>query len=338
MAQPLIQWPTQEALRTVIQELPYTAKYIGNTLLPNRNVYSNNIAWDIKGPATGMIMPHSLNADPKPIEFIKLASKSQPTAFWKESAILNESDFLEIRKAGSFSELMGRELVTTYLQKLNQRIDARIEWLIWNCLFGTVTINENNVIREIDYEIPVGNKVGPPTVPWSTIATAKPLADILTWVAKFDGTGSGNATAYMNKKTAGYLAQNAEIRDLVKQSTNVMSIGVNNISSLVIPLVGDLKDIVIYNEGYINSSGVWTKFIPDNKVIFIGEPAPGEELGNMVFTPSLHNGSIDSPQPGKFLVTEDKTSGVNPIYTICSGFYGIPVLYHPSWVIVATVA
>ena len=254
---PVIQWPTMLSLGEVINAVPYNPKYIGAELLPDKNTYNNYVTWEIKGPATGMTQAHQLNADPATVNFITLATKTLPTMFWKETSVIVESDFLEIRKAGTLSERMGRELVTTKLLQLDHRANARLEWLRWQCIMGTLTVAENGVYRTVDYEIPGANKVGPPSATWATIANAKCLEDIFTWVALLEGTGSGLPTLYMNRKTAGYLAQNAEIRDLVKQSTNVMQIGIGNISSLVVPLVGDIKDIVIYNEGYITDAGAW---------------------------------------------------------------------------------
>lgn len=333
----MLNFPQTQSLTTIVRALPLNPKYIGESILPEADHYSETIEWDILGATGGMTLPHNLEADVKLIPYVPISHKSIATAYWKEASRINEKDLLYVRKLTNIYERAGIDLVTDRTVMLNGRLDTRKEWCRWQALLGTLTINENGVIRTIDYEIPGANKVGPPSTHWDN-AAADILGDLKTWIQLFRGTGAGNPRVYMNKKAAGYVGANSAIRDLIKQSQYALQVGIDTAPKLLLNLVGGLSEIITYDEGYIDSNGTnWGPFIPDNKIILIANGPAGEKFGEFKTTPSLHIGGISSPKPGKFAFIEDKTNEKNPYVDICTGQYGLPVIYHPSWIVVADV-
>jgi archaeosine-15-forming tRNA-guanine transglycosylase len=83
------------------------------------------------------------------------------------------------------------------------------------------------------------------------------------------------------------------------------------------------------------------QFIPDNKFIVRGRLPPGTTGGQnwaeFVSTPSPYNGGLLNPTPGPFGKTVIDDDGDPPKCYVVSGIYGLPVLYHRTTNVIATV-
>jgi hypothetical protein len=340
----MLNWPGIEVINRVVEEFPENPEgFVGQDVLPmNVLDYAANgktIQWDIRGPALGMVPAHSLNSDPTLMEFPVVKTKTMPTAYWSGFHRIGEGEILNIRRLGTFGERMARGLVVEGLNATRSQVRARVEYLRWQALQGTVTVNENGVKFTVSYEIPNANKVDVSTGSgkyWTNV-DADPIRDLQAATELLRGSGAGDPICYFNRKVAGYLSQNAKVRELVTGSPLVTSTGVKQIGDLMLPLVGDLGRMVQYDKGYRSIAGVWTPYIPDNKVILVGQGPVGEKLGEFASTPNLHNGGLE-PMPGEFYKPIDKTGEANPYYDILGGVYGMPVIFHPDWIVVLTIA
>ncbi len=84
------------------------------------------------------------------------------------------------------------------------------------------------------------------------------------------------------------------------------------------------------------------RFIPDDKFIIRGRLPPGTTGGQnfaefMSTRSSYGTGGMMNPQPGIFSKTVVDDDGDPPKTEIIMGVYGLPVLYHPTVNVVATV-
>ncbi|HEC72026.1 MAG: major capsid protein [Candidatus Thorarchaeota archaeon] len=83
------------------------------------------------------------------------------------------------------------------------------------------------------------------------------------------------------------------------------------------------------------------RFIPDNLALLMGAVPPGTtggtDFAEFVSTPSPYNGGIMNAQPGPFgkVVVDD--DGDPPKVSVIAGISGLPVLYHPTCNLIATV-
>lgn len=342
-----INWPSPEAITGVAREFQADpTRFIGQGILPvettKYNLTPDHISWDVLGPAKGMTSAHTLGADPKLVEARVLKTLAQKPAHFKEAQRLNERDLLLVRGLGTEDRTrMAGRLVTMAIEDLSLRVDTRVEWAIWQALQGRLVLNENGVKRTIDYGVPGGNKIDVSDGAgeyWSH-ADGDPISDLQAALDKFDGTGAGRVRAFYNRSVAKLMSGNATVRDLVRQSAPVLQLGSSNVGSLVMDLVGGLEAMVQYDEGYVDDAGTFTKFIPDNKVILLGSGAATERLGEFASTPSLHNGGIDGATGGKFAGIDDSRAmaQANPFVEVFAGIYGLPVLFHPDWIVVLTV-
>lgn len=77
---------------------------------------------------------------------------------------------------------------------------------------GKITLNENNVVTEADFQLPADHQVTPGTL-WSN-AAATPLSDEITWSRKVRTDAQRRpVTATTSERVLGYLVANAEYRN-----------------------------------------------------------------------------------------------------------------------------
>lgn len=330
---------TEEATEILQQWQPDPALYIGASILPERGLNSLKLSWQSEKRTGGMTQAHSLDADPRLINQPGRDTFEAEPYFFKEGFRLNESDLLTVRQMNALNptnQRAGRDLIARRLTTLDRRLMVRQEWLRWAALRGAMSIDENGIVANETWAVQTANPDG---ADWDSPSTADPRADFDAIKLLYRGMGATavGANAYMNRVTAGLLAGTDQLKDAITNDRSaVRLITLDN----VLEVFGVIAGVVptIYDEGYIDSSDTFQPFIPDNKIIVVGRPTQGEELGFLASVPSLHNGGIDNPQPGKFVIIEDETDKPNPKYSGYAGWYGGTILLHPEYVVVFTVA
>lgn len=337
---PLIFPTTQEVSHIVRNRVVDPTQFIGVTFCPVTNHFAKDIEYDVLEASTGMTKAHNVGTDPKVIKLPGQSRKRMGTGYWKETYRIKEDELLYAREAGTYNQRAGRNLVLQRSKEMDDRLETRIEWLRWQPLVaGQVAVDENGVKYTVAYNVPDANKpVLAGVALWSDLANSDPVTDITNWLMLFRGSGARGVTAYFNMKVAGYLAQNAKIRDLLKQSQYANFLSAGNIAQALKLLFPQL-DFVVYDTGYADDAGVFNPFIPDDRFIIRGQGQTNELLMDFASTINLHNGTLDNPLPGKFAVIEDKSQqNKNPFVDITVGIYGLPRLFHPNWLVSAKVA
>lgn len=340
-----INWPEPSLITEVISEFqPDNTKYVGSSLCPMNTTKWNNspklISWDILGAGGGMTNATTLGANPKMVKMTPLKTKAMRTAYWKEFIRLDEDDLLNLRGVGRNDRTrLAEQLVMMAVNRLDNRLFTRMEWLIWQMFSGTLSINENGVVRTINYEIPGGNFVTASPL-WSSYSDSQPVTDLQTWGQKFTDIGTELDVVYINQQTAIHLSRNASVQTLVRNYSTVLQIGANNVGKLIMTLAGVPGRIEVYDKGYKADNLTYTRFIPDGKAylfaVHVADQGPFAEFAS---TPSIYNGGISGATGGRFVRTLDETQNIHKAhYDVMMGLYGLPVMYHPEWVIVATVA
>lgn len=295
-------------------------------LLPMKDSMLPTIRWDEKGAINGMTPPISLGTKAPLLAMRTLTNRSEVPMYFAEQQHLGEEEFLNIRMAGALDKLAGRQLVDDGTEQLLVRLFTRIEWSRWQAMRGSLALDENGIKRTVTYST---TSISNPSTLWSVVASATPIANVQAWALQFRGKGSGPLRVYYNRKVATYLSQNAEVRDLVKANGMAPKLGVLSIGDILNTLIGDVQ-FIQYDEGYL-VGGTFTPYIADNEVILVKAPPGGQQLGAWVSTPTVRNGGIDNPRPGRFGWTEDETqNSAVPKYCYGVGIYGIPILYFPQ--------
>ena len=187
--------------------------------------------------------------------------------------------------------------------------------------------------RLIDYGVPSINKPAA-SVLWSNTATANPLADFDKWALLFRGSGARAKRIIVNKKVDTLLKQNAMVRDLIKTSLGKELVTSASLAEIVTQELNGLE-YEVYDGGYIDDSGNFFPFIPDNAVIILGEGMTGSIM-DLVTSPNNYE-DIFHGHVGKFALPK-LISGDPDQWQVINGATVLPRLKFVNRHIIATVA
>ena len=204
---------------------------------------------------------------------------------------------------------------------------------------GKLTIAENGLVLEANWGRAAAMSVSAAVV-WTTVATATPLQDMLTWVQAYrDQNGSEPGSIVMPKSRIANLALNAEIREYA--SANGTTPSRINRATLDDVLANEgLPPIRLYDR-WVRVNGAKTTVLPANKVFLF--PAAGDNPGVTYYGPTAEaikfagRGIIDQTDtPGVVaLVTETE----HPVQTYTVGTaISMPVMPNPDLILDAVVA
>lgn len=345
----LLTYPTNNELDLVVQE--YTAQtdtFIGAEILPEEEQDTQKVRWDEMDADRGMTAAHAMGSDPKTDK--RPGSKTrefEPIPF-KESDVLKENEILRGRELGTQNGVINLDREITRIAKARMdKTKIRVEHTRWQCLRGTLAINENGVIVNETFPVQSYDTL----VPFSTVATATPLKDFNAAKLLFRGTGASakGAKAYLNETTLNWMLENQNANDLKGfQNQNFVHLpySVDEINKVLTSR--SLPTLVSYDEGYIDENGVYQTFIQDGEIIIVGARPKGQKVGGWAMTPTLHRNKNGMPAPGYFSILEvngqpnpgatnvDMTAlgmGKNPKLEHTGGVYGGPLLRFPRSVI-----
>lgn len=347
----------QKLIREVVND---PATYMGAALLPSVASPTRKIRNEVVEASGGMTKEHLPGTEPKYIQGFGSRVQEFSPAFYKEAIRYDEEKILFLRELGQNdpSRRGIRQYIDLDIDKLNRRLETRIEYERWQAIFnGGFTW----MGKTISFGIPAGNTATPLGADWSSDGisadnSANPLIDLRYWL-----TG-GYAPfrkytvrrAIMNPNTARWILDNSNTRSYVQNALAnpaVAAYGLNEVLNFFIPGCPKME---IYNGWYQEetldtatgkvSVGNAQYFVPDGRIFFEVTNLPGgDKLGNFAQTVHLATGSIEAPGYGKFLVTEEniapgtKGGPGNPYVDVWAGVYGAPNLERPFDVLTATV-
>jgi hypothetical protein len=325
IAQELV--PALEANRPIFQDFPI------------KNVEDDVIEWDQRGNYIGLQQIRGLGGLPNHVKRIGASTYRFEPGYYGEYLEVNERELLRARQLGTLSGRVNlTEKVAELQAQLLQRRYDRIESIIWTLLAtGTYSVAQGNIVMATDtFTLQTFSAA----VPWATVATATPLADMRTVQLKQRGYslsfGTG-AKAWMNRTTFNSLLSNTNQADLGgRRGAGLSTIngpaGVNQLMAM-----DDLPDITVYDGGYYDDTSTFQLFIPNNKVIVVGKRTNGDMLGEYRCTLNVNQGDGGS---GPYMLVWDsaKDGGRPPRHIeVHDGHNGGPALYHPFGIAVMTV-
>lgn len=332
-----------EALTAFARAVPIDQNYVLNRLLPDRydNVLEARFGESVV--TTRAAKARAFDAPPLPgrrdgftVKSVKLPAVSQFMG-------RGELDRLQIERLNTGGQAT-RALEDAIFNdtEINVRaVNARVELMRGDLLTdGKVTLAELGGI-EADFGVP-GTHIVTAATPWTTIASATPLADIRTWQKVYrTSNGFGFGGMIMPEDILYALAQNQGIRDLWRQ--NGTSPSVVTLDQLNQTLSANRLPPVLYTyDAQAVVDEVATNILPTDKVIFV--PPAGIELGYTQWGMSataleLANAGVQiDPSPAGMVAIVDKD--VRPPYreTAYVDATVMPVLSRPKGLFVADVA
>lgn len=307
------------------------------SILPIRTVDAARVEWEQGDNYTGLQQIRGLEGEPRRVQRVGLKQYSQQPGVFGEFLRIGETELTNRRTTGSFNTPISLDDLVGQLQEqlLTREINL-LKKIGWNLvsLGAFSVIGPGNVVMLTGSYDPQTFEAD---VDWGNSANAKPLETFRSMKLLGRGTSSkfgAGATAYMNQSEFNKMISNTNAADLYGKRTqglaNVLSL--NDANAL---LMGeDLPKIQIYDDGYIDDAGEFQLFIPDDRVVIVGQrpgnAMPGEyhmvrNASNRNMAPGPYNGLVDSLDTG---APYPRTIDVH------RGHNGAPALKFPSQIVI----
>lgn len=305
-------------------------------IFPIRNVDSHILEWEQIDNYTGLQQVRGLNGEPSRVKPIGAKRYLMTPGVYGEFKLIDEQQLTTRRPYGTFAGFIDvTDLVLEAQNHLLGRRYDRIELIGWTLLAtGTFSVNDGASVLHTDSYT---TQTYSAAVAWATVATATPLADFRAVALKSRGYsvsfGAG-ARAYMNRTTFNSMLSNTNANDLAGRKAQFGE-SINGPDGINRVMGGDdLPQIVIYDEGYLDDTATFQLFVPNNKVIVVGQRRAGQIVGEYRMTRNANNPDM---APGAYMKTVDDPNKVPRTIEVHDGHNGGLVLYHPAAVVVMTV-
>lgn len=327
-------YPSSAELREIEQDLlpNLTMNDPIFSILPIEEVNDTLLLWEVENNYKGLQQGRGMNGRPPSVQMVGGSRLQARPGVYGEFILLEEEDLLRRRMYGSYADRIDIEpLVMRAQNQLLYRRISRISNIGWTLLStGTYSVPGPNGVEIAGDTFTFQTFTA--SVTWATSATATPLADFraVKLLARGHSVDFGaGARAFMNQTTFNRLIANTNANDLAgKRTAGLASVlGVSDVNTVL--LAEGLPTIVIYEGGYVDSSGTFQLYIPDGKVIVVGRRMSGAALGNYRMTLNINRDPIGAGPYTQVLVQDEVPHNVE----VHDGHNGGPVIYYPSAIV-----
>lgn len=258
--------------------------YLGEELFPNKKQLGLDLSF-IKG-AKGLAKILKLSAfDAKTVKRDRIGFEKLQTEmpFFKEGMSVDEKtrqELLTVMQTGNqaYIDMVLNKIFADQITLMEGAAVVRERMRMQLLSTGVITLANNGQAVEYDYGVPTAHKVNAST-PWSTVATADPIADITAWQDLMEASGYGRPTRAITSRRV--LRAISKI-DSVKNAIYVLGQGkVTPDEASVRAYIADKTgvDIVVYEKYYKDVDDTVNRMLPDDLFILI----PEGTLGNTYF-------------------------------------------------------
>jgi hypothetical protein len=342
----------QKLVREVVND-PST--YMGSKFIPSIALPVRKIRTEVIEANGGLTNAHVIGTDPEYIQSFGTRVQEFEAPAFKEAIHYDEKKILWLRELGDNGRNMRgiRQYIDIDVDRLNRRLEARIEYMRWQAIFNGGFSYMGNTVS---YGVPSANQATPIGQNWSTDGinannSANPIQDIRYWtlggLAQFRKYKIRNMV--MSPNTVRWILDNSNVQALIKTYFSSDIFGAYELNKTLQMLIPGCPQIVVYDgwyqtenvgTGFTSSAGLPTVagqisvsntvyFIPDGAIFFEVSSLPGgDKIGEFVQGVQLASGSIDQPGFGKFLVVDEciapgtRGGPKNPFLDLIAGVYG----------------
>lgn len=331
-------YPSSVVLQQISQEL--LPRLMANRrifdIIPVREVDAHILEWEQKDNYIGLQQIRGLNGDPPRIKQTGGKRYLMEPGTYGEFELLDERQLTIRRQWGTFTGPINVEdLVREAQDKLLQRRLDRIEQIGWTLLAtGTFSVSDGASVLQTDSFTTQTFAAG---ITWATSGTATPLADVRAVQLKSRGFSvnfGAQAVMYMNRSTWNAMIANTNNNDLAGRRSDFGATLNNPEAVNRLLAMNDLPQIQIYDDGYYDDTGTFQLFVPNNKVVMVGQRRDNDPVGEYRMTRNANNPGM---APGAYMRVVDDPNRIPRSVEVHDGHNGGPVLYHPAAIVVMTV-
>lgn len=362
-----LRFPTRKEVEKIIQDLDTdyhgwadTSKYkLASRFFPVNETSATEIElYVVKNPYKyGMTYFHAPGTDPRTWskeENYEVAKSTWKGAHFKEGVIWGEKELTELASvAPGLRRVRIQEQVAEAVVDMAERRKRRIEWLVSQVLTtGKIVVSKTLPDNPEGISYTVDFQLYNPEIVLSTLFDAKDangdsLVDPVKWAVDLKVAAMEDPTVpgkYMPRE----IIVTSNFAKVLRENTLFWAAwyGYNQVDTTKTPKPLYFYDdmyiieayqkmtglkVTVYDQGYLDSNGNFTKFIPDNKMVIIYD-GPGK-FGEFTMTAHVHtDGSKLSIGTGPYVLVDDGRKKPNPYYAVFHGFHGLPRLldYDPK--------
>ena len=307
-------------------------------LMPMEDVDDDLIMWEQMDNYTGLQGVRGINGQPSKVQNVGGKRWTMQPGYYGEYTQIDEAELTRRRQWGTLNVSIKIDDLVMQRQDylLNRRID-RIRYIGWT-LLSTGTFSTTHPITGATLHTDTFSlQTAAAAVAWATQATATILKDFraLQLLGRGKSTNFGaKAQAFMNRKTFNNAVANTNTNDLAGRRTSGLQ-SVLNLGEINAVLLGEsLPTMVIYDEGYLDGTGTFQPFIPDNTVIVIGVRPGNAPIAKYKMTRNANNPNL---APGPYTRVIDEAEDIPRTIRVHDGHNGGPAIYYPGAVVILSV-
>lgn len=326
-------YPTNAELQLIRQEKEAVLTAVDPvfSILPPVDVDAAVLMWDQMDNFVGMQQVRGIGGQPTRVKPVGGKRYTVTPGYYGEFMTIDELELTTRRPYGAFAGSVSiADLVAIRQdQLLSRRID-RWRYTAW-ALLTTGTFSATNPDGVVYHTDTFALQTYTAAIPWSTTATATPLANLRA--VKLLGRGRGvrfdrSATIYLNQTEINNLLNNTNANDLGGRRL-ANGAAINNLGDLnQILAADDLPQIAAYDEGYYDESGTFNLFIDDDTGVIVGTRAAGQQIGDLAMTRNANNPDM---APGAYTkVVDNGEREVPRLIAVHDGCNHAPRLYYPG--------
>lgn len=336
---PEFTFPTNAELREISQDLlpRLAADRPVFDFMPIEEPDAFLVMWEQEDNYTGLQSVRGLNGEPPKVQKVGVKRFTMQPGVYGEFIPLDETELVVRRQYGTFATPVDiSDLVMRAQRQLLVRRLDRIETIAWNLLTsGTFSVAgpSGAILHQDTFSLQTFTA----SVPWATVATATPLADLRAIQILARGHSvrfDRSSQLFINQKTANNMLANTNAADLYGRRVTGLAT-INSIPQLNELLTMDnLPNIVPYDMGYQadpaipGGTGTFTPFIADATGVVVGKRTDGSPIGNYQM---VRNASNPDLGPGAYMKVIDRGEIQVPrAIEVHDGHNGGPALFFPS--------
>lgn len=310
--------------------------------LPIGNARTFDVFWDQRDSYRGLMQWRGLDGTPRPAPRLGARRYQMSPGVFGEKIVINEVEMTKRASWGTWAEMMdvGAIVREAQDQLINRHVN-RMRYLMWTLVTtGAYVLIDPDTGAINDYSAYTPQTVTA-SVPWATVATATPLANFRAVKLLARGQSAvfnSKAVAMMNTTTANNLYANQNANDMGGKKKE----GGGNLSGMAdynkILLGEDLPQVMEFDEGYLDDSGTFQLWIPNNVVVVFGARQNNARLGGFDYTVNATNADRSSrPYVRVVPLGMGEDEAPPPRIEVHRGFNGGPKIFYPGSICIMSV-
>lgn len=292
------------------------------------------IFWEQKDNYKGLQQIRGINGAPPKVAAVGGKRYMMQPGVYGEYMDIDEFEMKNRRQLGTYNQPVNVSdlAMENQDQLLNRRID-RLRYIGWALMTAGVfaVANADGVIMHTD-TFPLQSYT--PATPWTTVATATPLANLraMALLSRGKSTSFGTgAIYYTNQTTFNTMISNTNQNDIAGRRTSGLNT-VLNLGEINSVLVGEsLGQFRIYDEGYYDDAGNFQLFIPNGVIVVRGVRRAGQSIAKYVMTRNVNNENM-APGPYMKIIDHGDTKVPRSI-EVHDGHDGGPIIEYPGSIV-----